>query len=275
MKINYISFLLLFILYGGFYQINSQNFWQGVLGPEGSVQHCAINSNGDIFICGGCGLLKSTDDGESWIGAQPGNYSETAITINSFDHIFVGTPGDGIFRSEDNGQTWTQINNGLSNFYVYSLAVHQNGDIYAGLVLYLNKSTNNGNSWSLTNLAASNIITLAIDSGGIIFAGASTLGVYKSIDNGATWSICNNGLTTAVFFKLGISPSNDIYLGTVYNGAFRSTDEGNSWVQIGLSNYQVQCFAFSPGGEIFVGTNDGVFKSTDNGENWIHISSDG
>ncbi|MCX8105699.1 MAG: T9SS type A sorting domain-containing protein, partial [Ignavibacterium album] len=55
----------------------------------------------------------------------------------------------------------------------------------------------------------------------------------------------------------------------------RSTDEGNSWIQIGLNGYQVQCFAFTPSGEIFSGTNNGVFKSTDNGTTWSHISNNG
>jgi hypothetical protein len=114
-----------------------------------------------------------------------------------------------------------------------------------------------------------------INSGGVIFAGANLLGIYKSNDNGATWNICNNGLTTANIYKLSISPNDDIYLGTVNGGAFRSTDEGNSWMQIGLTGYEVRCFAFAPNGAIFSGTNDGVFKSTDNGGSWTHLSSSG
>jgi len=275
MENNYFSFLLLLILYSNPLQVHPQNFWQGVPGPDGSVNHYAINSNGDIFISGGCGFLRSTDDGESWTGQAPSVFSHTAITINSLNHVFVGTMQDGIYRSTDNGMTWNKINEGLTSLYVYSLATHQNDDVYAGLYYGVCKSTNNGNTWSPTNLGATFVQTLDINSSGVIFAGANLMGIYKSTDNGATWNICSNGLTTANIFTLSINTNDDIYLGTVNGGAFRSTDEGNSWIQIGLNSYQVQCFAFTPGGEIYSGTNNGVFKSTDNGATWTHISNNG
>jgi photosystem II stability/assembly factor-like uncharacterized protein len=268
-------FLYLTITLVSINTLHPQNFWQGVVGPTGTVNHYAINSTGYIFIVGGCGALRSTDDGESWTGVQPSDFGEISITINSSDHVFVGTYGDGIYKSTNNGGSWTQINNGLTNLYVYSLATHQNDDIYAGLYLDVCKSTNNGNSWSPTNLAATFIVTMDINSGGVIFAGANLLGIYKSTDNGATWNICNNGLTTANIFTLSISSNDDIYLGTVNGGAFRSTDEGNSWMQIGLTGYEVRCFAFAPNGDVYSGTNDGVFKSTDNGGSWTHLSSSG
>uniref|UniRef100_A0A7V2ZM09 T9SS type A sorting domain-containing protein n=1 Tax=Ignavibacterium album TaxID=591197 RepID=A0A7V2ZM09_9BACT len=276
MKINYFSFLILLFLYINPLQVHPQNFWRGVQGPDGGVNYHAINSNGYIFISGGCGFLRSTDDGESWTGqAPPSLFSFTAIATNSLNHVFVGTMQDGIYRSSDNGMTWVQINEGLTSLYVYSLVTHQNDDVYAGLYYDVCKSTNNGNSWSPTNLGATFVNTLGINSSGVLFAGANLQGVYKSTDNGATWSVCSNGLTTANIFTLSINTNDDIYLGTVNGGAFRSTDEGNSWIQIGLNGYQVQCFAFTPSGEIFSGTNNGVFKSTDNGTTWTHISNNG
>src|SRR5690242_13588270 len=37
-----------------------------------------------------------------------------ALATNSSGHVFVGTQGGGIFRSTDNAETWTGINNGLT-----------------------------------------------------------------------------------------------------------------------------------------------------------------
>jgi len=275
MKLYSKNILLLFIIYIVSFPIHSQNFWQGVPGPTGTVNHYAINSTGYIFIVGGCGALRSTDDGESWTGVQPSNFGEISITINSSDHVFVGTDGDGIYKSTNNGGSWTQINNGLTNLYVYSLATHPSGDLYAGLSIYLFRSTDNGNTLFSSNLNASSIVSLDVNASRVIFAGTNGSGVYKSTDNGTTWTVCYNGLTNPYVFTLNISPNNDIYVGTVNGGAFRSTDEGNSWMQIGLTGHQVQCFAFTPNGDVFSGTNDGVFKSTDNGGTWTHISSNG
>jgi hypothetical protein len=44
----------------------------------------------------------------------PTTNSVNAIAINSHDHIFVGTDSGGIFRSIDNGEKWTSVNNGLA-----------------------------------------------------------------------------------------------------------------------------------------------------------------
>ena len=36
-----------------------------------------------------------------------------ALARNSIGHVFIGTQGGGIFRSTDNAETWTDVNNGL------------------------------------------------------------------------------------------------------------------------------------------------------------------
>jgi ligand-binding sensor domain-containing protein len=53
-----------------------------------------------------------------------------SVAINSSGHIFVGT-GD-IYRSTDNGESWTQINTGLTNKEILSLAINSSGHIFAG-----------------------------------------------------------------------------------------------------------------------------------------------
>ncbi len=45
--------------------------------------------------------------------------------------IFAGTQGGGVFRSTDNGTSWQQINRGLANTTVYSLAV-SGSTLFAG-----------------------------------------------------------------------------------------------------------------------------------------------
>lgn len=253
----------------------AQNFWQGIPNLTGTVKCYANNSVGDIFISGGCGLLRSTDDGESWIGVKPANVTLTNIAINSSDDLFACSWGDGIYRSTDNGLTWMQINNGLTNFHVFSICIHPNGDLYAGLWVNICRSTDNGNNWTSVNLPENNIVSLNVDNNGTIFAASNGNYVFRSTDNGNSWIHLYNGLTTSYIQVLSINSDQEIFVGTVANGAFRSTDGGNNWIQAGLTGKWVYCFAFMPGGEIFAGTDQGVFKTSDCGANWTSIDTTG
>lgn len=70
--------------------------------------------------------------------------------------------------------------------------------------------------------------------------------------------------------------SGDIFTGTSNAGIFKSTDNGNSWVEKnnGLTTNDVISLAINNNDDIFAGTfNAGIFRSTDNGESWTQINS--
>ncbi|MDZ4204936.1 MAG: hypothetical protein U1C46_08975, partial [Bacteroidales bacterium] len=83
-------------------------------------------------------------------------------------NIFAGTV-DGIYLSTNNGNSWTAVNNGLTNPHVYAIAISGN-NIFAGTPANVYLSTNNGNSWTAVNTGLPNayIYALAI-SGNNIF----------------------------------------------------------------------------------------------------------
>jgi hypothetical protein len=41
-----------------------------------------------------------------------------AFARNSIGHVFVGTQGGGVYRSTDDSENWTLVDNGLTNTYV-------------------------------------------------------------------------------------------------------------------------------------------------------------
>ena len=53
------------------------------------------------------------------------------LAINAAGEIFAGAP-HGVFRSTDNGNTWTAVNSGLTAREVRSLAIDADGYIFAG-----------------------------------------------------------------------------------------------------------------------------------------------
>ncbi len=70
------------------------------------------DGGGDTTIFAGAwsGVYTSTDGGENW---RVTGLSSTTMPVHSLvivgDHVFAGTYGEGIFRSQDNGLTWKNI----------------------------------------------------------------------------------------------------------------------------------------------------------------------
>jgi len=159
-------------------------------------------------------------------------------TVKSFavsgTNIFAGTGwGGGVFKSTNNGTSWTAVNNGLPlSPFVLSLAV-SGTNIFAGTPYYpiggVYKSTNNGTNWTDVNDGLPNldIRSLAV-SGTNIFAGTDDGGVYKSTNNGTSWTAVNNGLTNLDVYSLAVSGTN-IFAGTEV-GVFLSTNYGTNWL---------------------------------------------
>ena len=214
----------------------AQNFWQQTNGPYGgTIQALAVN--------------PATQD------------------------IFAGTNGGGVFRSTNNGDSWMAVNTGLTNTFVFALAINASGHLFAGTSAGgVFRSTNNGDSWMAVNtgLTSTNIRALTINASGHIFVGTSG-GVFRSTNNGDSWMAVNTGLTRTVVRALAINSSGHIFAGTE-GGVFRSTNNGDSWtaVNTGLTSTFVFALAINSSGHIFAGTDaGGVFRSTNNGDSWM------
>lgn len=70
--------------------------------------------------------------------------------------------------------------------------------------------------------------------GNLLFSGLQNDSVYVSADQGDTWTTANNGITNASCWWLE-SIDGTLYNGTQGGPAFRSTDDGASWTDIGMN----------------------------------------
>ncbi|MGB9702634.1 MAG: WD40/YVTN/BNR-like repeat-containing protein, partial [Candidatus Kapaibacteriota bacterium] len=107
------------------------------------------------------------------------------------NYIYAGTNGNGVFVSNDNGNTWSQKNTVLSNSVIFSLE-NFGSDILAGTRGDIFLSTDNGNSWARLGYKISNVMSLAIN-GNNILAGTEN-GIYLSTDFGNSWVQKSNGM---------------------------------------------------------------------------------
>jgi len=127
--------------------------------------------------------LAQTNFWQQTSGLYGGTISALAIN-NVSGHIFAATVGGGIFRSTNNGDSWTAVNSGLTNTTVFALAINARGHIFAGTTFTggVFRSTNNGDSWTQVNsgLTSTVVYALAINANGYIFAGTYHGRVFRS-----------------------------------------------------------------------------------------------
>lgn len=120
--------------------------------------------------------------------------------------------------------------------------------------------------------------TVYVTFGGFFPSMTDTRGnVWKTQDNGVTWTPIHRNLPSAPVYSLVVSPSNPdiLYVGTEV-GVFASSNGGQTWSPAFAGSsadtlvYSLVVSASAPSDPdiIYAGTEDGVFASKDGGETW-------
>jgi len=220
----------------------------------------------------GSGIFHSRDDGKTWQQIDFPHTHVRALAIdNSNGYIWAGTQGGGAFFSADTGQSWKLIYDGLTNGFVHDLVVDEtNSFVFAG--------TNGGGSfryhdadkkWQAVNNGLTNMsirsFALQPQNRKYILVGTQD-GIFRSYNDGENWARIDSGFSHTDIRSLYISQGNasHIFAGTDGGGIFRTTDNGNRWQSLGLTNHSVFALIAGAGGYIFAGAGaQGVFRSVD------------
>jgi photosystem II stability/assembly factor-like uncharacterized protein len=117
-------------------------------------------------------------------------------------------------------------------------------------------------------------MTSLVAVGSTIFVGTE-LGVYRSINNGQSWTASTTGLTRRIqSLGLGVD-GQTLFAGTTNAGVFRSTDGGQTWAAVNnqLPTKNLVTSFVVARGRLYIGTINGVFVTTDNGASWEQINT--
>jgi photosystem II stability/assembly factor-like uncharacterized protein len=231
-------------------------------------------SDTNIFAATGAGILLSTNNGASWTASGLSNSEPQALAVYNDGagntNLFAGTFHNGVFKSTDNGVSWSPVNSGLtgSALYVTALFVSDTNLFSGTWGSSAFRSVNNGASWTLVNngLTSNNVHAFSVltsKAGSTnLFAGTYFgSGIYLSTDNGESWAVVNTGLTNNNIRTLA-NYENNLFAGSWGNGVFLSTNNGIIWNAFNtgpIGNYEINALVIC-GSEIFAGTNDGVWK---------------
>lgn len=259
--------------------------------------------DGTFYAATSQGVYASTDDGTSWNARSLGGgvtapvlRSITAYTKSGTHYVVAGGDGGQIWTSADGGASWTYAGIGMHNLTVLSLVDYEDpatGDVYlyaGGGAGGLFRSTDHGLSWHQARIGTTpiQVYTLAFGTDGNLLAGTWGYGVYRN-DPSCGWiplggqpgsdGTGTDGLLSPWIFSLAVSPASGSYFaGTAAAGAFRSDDNGASWVQTvapNLNVHDVGVFTAASSDEmILAGTDQGtIFRSLDDGFSWHSLAA--
>ncbi len=260
------------------------------LAVTGSVQHPKT------FFMGatGGGIWKSTDSGQEWVNVSDGflgtaSIGALATAPSNADILYAGTGegdirgdishGDGVYRSTDDGKTWTKA--GLSECQTISrIVVHPNNpDVAYAAALghaYVKRDLNNGKVVADPNR-----------------------GIYKTVDGGKTWKQVLFRSPVAGGIDVDLDPSNpeivyaalweawrtpySLNSGGPGSGMFKSTDGGATWTELthnkGLPTGTIGKIGMSVSPvnpkrvwAIVEALDGGIFRSDDAGATWTKVN---
>jgi photosystem II stability/assembly factor-like uncharacterized protein len=241
------------------------SFKQGVT-PAEQIRDMKM-VNGKLWI-GTSSLYTSTDNGTTWQKQIIGLGSNGVYSIEAINNdIYLGGEGE-LFASKDLGATWTKS---TFDYTILSIFCSDTELWTAGNSNVIHKSTTKGDTWSFRTFEQPNVSAVGIGVNKIdnsIFL--SGKGVYKSSDDGITWTPLNNGIYNQLVKNVAIR-GNVLFAGTDRQGILFSSDRGETWKRpdapLSILDCDVSGF-YSTAEAIFAATSKGVFKSLDNGVNW-------
>jgi photosystem II stability/assembly factor-like uncharacterized protein len=207
------------------------------------------------------GVFRSTDGGRSWtrvlykdavsgaieLAADPGNPATVFAALWQLQrqpwHLESGGPGSGLYKSTDEGATWTPVTgHGLPDGVLGKIGI----SVAAG--------TGGRRVYALVEAAHG--------------------GLFRSDDGGTTWTLASDShqlYTRAWYFtKVFAHPANPDIVYVVGNALWRSSDGGRTFARLtvpGADNHDLWINPRNPS-RMIEGNDQGVILTVNGGETW-------
>lgn len=188
-------------------------------GIDGNIYH---KSQGTEWDCGNATITADQEENDTW-------FDRNSIVADG--NTLYATGGGGLYRSDDLGVTWAKI---APNWFK-KLAVN-GGRLYGGAdtLRYADLTTctdfSNTDCWTTLydppEGYSIEVSDLAFDGNTIYMA--TSKGVLKSADNGASWSSKVTGMNGTVAWSGSKSEDGALYVGMT-DGLYGGSEDGTTW----------------------------------------------
>lgn len=257
---------------------NAQVPWEKINSPSiDEIRAMAISNDGNIYLSDDrSGIYKSDDLGVTWdeiffSGIYSILYREMIVGVD--DHLYVAARNYLLVMDQMGNPVYSKY----FNTDTYSLALNSQLQLYVATEdSGIARTTNQGETWEVNILlpdSGYHFTSVAIDDSDNIFVGTS-VGVFKSSDNGSTWIQKNVGLIDLYVFDIMCTSNGYLYLTGNY-GIARSTNGGQNWEYVnngsGGRAVEIKEDGYS---NLYFGSQsaDGaIYESSNWGQNWEKI----
>jgi photosystem II stability/assembly factor-like uncharacterized protein len=258
----------------------------------------------------GQSVLMSPDDGQHWTrqGPRQGMHSDaivrTLVTHPEHPRTVLAGTDQGLYRTEDGGDTWHALNGPLSDYTVWSIEFHP-ADCKVMFVgtgvprAKIFKTTDGGKTWrdlnvdvaeECDNVGIPRITGIAIDptESRSVWASIEVDGIRHSTDGGETWTRLDpakipNPDGHAVAVSAG--PPKTVFV-VVNNDVYASQDDGATWRSVGarekfapyrhvrdlIVDPSDPCAAWATVGDYTPGDTGALMRTHDLGQNWQAVT---
>jgi photosystem II stability/assembly factor-like uncharacterized protein len=247
-----------------------------------------------VYAGDSIGFLLSTNQGTSW------NYVPTisttgrtsiSVTAANSSVVYVWSEGGNLFYSNNSGASFSTRSDPVSiagpyGYYDYVLEVSPTNEnvLFAG-GLNIAKSTDGGNTWAASSdwagwpnsnyVHADNHAQKFLPGSGTVIFSCNDGGIFKSSDQGVTWSDLSGGIDIKQYYRLGGSylTPNLIYAGAQDNGTDQMTAT-NSATQVNGADGEEALVDYTDDNIVFVSSQGGYFLKSINGGVTFNALSD-
>ena len=210
-----------------------------------------------------------------------------ANDVKSFNGSLYAATNQGVFRSNDDGATWTDLTQGYatSSSSSYLELFFGGGNIFARTSTQgVLKSTSGETNWAhdTANIGLCDVKAMYYDAtSGKLFIGLTwpIYGMYTKLPSDPAWTQITNSLFGSNFTPAQITrKGGKLFVIDGVSRIFESTDDGVNWVQktgtslpqTGASDAASKFLGI--GNDLFL-ANSGVWKSADDGDTWTRIDT--